>query len=91
MGTACFLLDFEKKLELRGLGLCRACADDLGLVLAAIAHLTQLAGAMALMEDLAGRALTPAKCHIIPLACPVDDQLVLRLRNALIAIAPRFQ
>ncbi|CAK0911803.1 unnamed protein product, partial [Prorocentrum cordatum] len=48
-------------------------------------------GVMALMEDLACLALKPAKCHIIPLAGPVDDELVDKLRSALIAIAPRFQ
>eukprot|EP00959_Pyramimonas_sp_CCMP1952_P093211 1951189-Pyramimonas_sp.AAC.1 len=67
MGTSCFLPDLEQKLELRGYGLRRACADDLGLAHAAVVHLAHPEGMMALAEDLAGLALKPAKCHIIPL------------------------
>ncbi|CAK0907413.1 unnamed protein product [Prorocentrum cordatum] len=51
----------------------------------------ELKGVMALMENLTGLALKPAKCRIIPLAGPVDDGLVSKLRDALVAIAPRFQ
>ncbi|CAK0889176.1 unnamed protein product, partial [Prorocentrum cordatum] len=91
MGAACVLRDLEQQLELKGYGLRRACADDLGLALAAVARLAHLEGVMALVEDLAGLALKPAKCHIIPLAGPVDHEPVSMLRDSLVAIAPRFQ
>ena len=66
MGTASFLLNLETVLEVQGRGLCRACADDLGLVLKAVAHLAHLANVMVLMDILAGLALKAPKCHIIP-------------------------
>ncbi|CAK0873209.1 unnamed protein product, partial [Prorocentrum cordatum] len=91
MGASCFLLDLEQKLDLRGHGLRRACADDLGPVFAAVTHLARLAGVMALVEDLAGLALKPANCRVIPLAGPLDDELVNKLRSALAVVAPRFQ
>ncbi|CAK0852171.1 unnamed protein product [Prorocentrum cordatum] len=91
MGIACLFFDLDKKLELRGRGLCRARADDLGLALAVVVHLSHLAGVMFLMEDIAGLAVKPAKCRIIRLAGPVDDELVFNLRNALIAIVPLIQ
>ncbi|CAK0863971.1 unnamed protein product, partial [Prorocentrum cordatum] len=83
MGTSCFLLGLGQKLEHRGCGPCRACADDLGLVLAAVIHLARLEGVMVLVEDLAGLVPKLAKCHIVPLAGPVDDELVNKLRAAL--------
>ncbi|CAK0907259.1 unnamed protein product, partial [Prorocentrum cordatum] len=91
MGTASFLLNLEMVLEGQGRGLCRACADDLGLLLKAAAHFAHLAGAIILMDVLAGLTLKAPKCHIIPLAGEVNAELILKLRNALIAIVPRFK
>ncbi|CAK0903885.1 unnamed protein product [Prorocentrum cordatum] len=74
-----------------GRGLCRACADDLGLVLKAVAHLAHLADVMILMDVLAGLELKAPKCRVIPLAGEVNAELILKLRSALIAIVPRFE
>ncbi|CAK0898651.1 unnamed protein product, partial [Prorocentrum cordatum] len=91
LGTACFLLNLETVLEAQGRGLCRACADDLGLVLRAVAYLVYLADVMLCMEILAGLELKAPKCHIFPLAGQVNADLALRLKNALLAIVPKFK
>ncbi|CAK0800876.1 unnamed protein product, partial [Prorocentrum cordatum] len=91
LGTACFLLNLETVLEAQGRGLCRACADDLGLVLRAVAYLVYLADVMLCMEVLAGLELKAPKCHIIPLAGQVNADLILKLKNARLAIAPKFK
>ncbi|CAK0887921.1 unnamed protein product, partial [Prorocentrum cordatum] len=91
LGTACFLLNLETVLEAQGRGLCRACADDLGLVLRTVAYLVYLADVMLCMEILAGLELKAPKCHIIPLAGQVNADLILKLKNALLAIVPKFK
>ncbi|CAK0821360.1 unnamed protein product [Prorocentrum cordatum] len=91
LGTACFLLNLETVPEAQGRGLCRACADDLGLALRASAYLVYLADVMLCMEILAGLELKAPKCHIIPLAGQVNADLILKLKNALLNIVPKFK
>ncbi|CAK0846616.1 unnamed protein product, partial [Prorocentrum cordatum] len=67
LGTAVFLIDLASRVEAAGLGLVRACADDIGGTLLAIRHLVHVYRVMQMASDLANLALKVSKCKIVPL------------------------
>ncbi|CAK0813889.1 unnamed protein product, partial [Prorocentrum cordatum] len=68
LGTAVFLVDLASRVEAAGLGLVRACADDIGGTLLAIRHLAHVYRVMKMASDLANLALKVSKCKIAPLS-----------------------
>ncbi|CAK0825212.1 unnamed protein product, partial [Prorocentrum cordatum] len=68
LSTAVFLVDLASRVEAAGLGLVRACADDIGGALLAIRHLVHVYRVMKMASDLANLALKVSKCKIVPLS-----------------------
>ena len=72
---------FADKVEARGLGITKACADDIAAVCFKLSSLVGYARGFRLARALAGLHLKPPKCVIVPLAPPSPDlhDLVRRL------------
>ncbi|CAK0826931.1 unnamed protein product, partial [Prorocentrum cordatum] len=68
LSTAVFLVDLASRVEAAGLGLVRACADDIGGTLLAIRHLVHVYRVMQMASDMANLALKVSKCKIVPLS-----------------------
>ena len=62
-----FLHAFSSALKPNGIGMVRACADDLSFALSRMKHLSLLYPIYTLAEKIAGLTLHPQKCVIIPL------------------------
>jgi len=57
------------------IGIIRACADDIGAALLTIVGLKYLEPIFHLAPKLAGLTLKPAKCVVVPISAPLDDNL----------------
>ncbi|CAK0857630.1 unnamed protein product, partial [Prorocentrum cordatum] len=68
LSTAVFLVDLASRVEAAGLGLVRACADDIAGTLLAIRHLVHVYRVMKMASDMANLALKVSKCKIVPLS-----------------------
>ena len=80
LASDCFLFAFNpflvmlgKLLDLRELGITRACADDLGFALSDILHLKIVATILKLARQLAGLSIKLRKCTLVPLGRWSDD------------------
>eukprot|EP00972_Heterocapsa_arctica_P066269 9775902-Heterocapsa_arctica.AAC.1 len=70
-------------------GVCRACADDVGMVLCDIVHLLPVSTIFKLARLIAGLQLKFAKCTAVPLR-PWSEALCLRIRDWLTANLPTW-
>ena len=69
-----FLILFHATLREGNRGIIRACADDIGTVLARLKHLGLLVPIFARAKTLAGLNLKPPKCTLVPL-CKFSDEV----------------
>ena len=74
----------------QGLGIVRACADDIAVVLKNLASLAVVASIFQAAEVCAGPVLKPRKCFMLPLAGPLTEALRLALPNYLTQHVPSW-
>ena len=69
-------IPFKISIEDAGLGVVRACADDIAVTVKDIASLIKLFEIFNIAEQVAGLALKAKKCFLIPLSAPLSPELV---------------
>eukprot|EP00959_Pyramimonas_sp_CCMP1952_P248965 5204410-Pyramimonas_sp.AAC.1 len=71
-------------------GIARACADDIGAALHALAHLRRLKRPFDLSRKLAGLTLKVSKCYIVPLGGQCTPELIQTFTDWLAANIPEW-
>ena len=74
-----------------GPGIARACADDVGVVLASLRLLRPLAAAYQIIQTLTGLALKPRKCIIVPCAFLATDEVKASIKRWLEKRIPQWR
>ncbi|CAK0822839.1 unnamed protein product, partial [Prorocentrum cordatum] len=90
LSTAVFLVDLASRVEAAGLGLVRACADDIGGTLLSIRHLVQVYQVMKLASDMANLALKVSKCKIVPLSDRFSPSLSTAVSQWVSRVVPEW-
>ena len=67
--------------DCRGLGITRACADDIGMVLKKLDTLKRVHGVFKLAEWIGGLTLKPSKCVIVPIGETFSEELTSRIKK----------
>ncbi|CAK0803153.1 unnamed protein product, partial [Prorocentrum cordatum] len=87
LASSPMLADLERSIEHRRLGICRACADDLGAVLYELASLRILVRVLGVMEKIAGLKIKISKCTLVPLVGGMTETLKTMTQAQLASIA----
>ncbi|CAK0810355.1 unnamed protein product, partial [Prorocentrum cordatum] len=87
LASSPMLADLERSIEQRQLGICRACADDLGAVLYELASLRILVRVLGVMEKIAGLKIKISKCTLVPLVGRMTETLKTMTQTQLASIA----
>ena len=74
----------------KGLGVTRACADDVGAVLFHIAAIKAYHTIFQVLETLANLRVNASKCVLVPLATADFDSVSGLIRHVLDQLAPRW-
>eukprot|EP00959_Pyramimonas_sp_CCMP1952_P431189 9030784-Pyramimonas_sp.AAC.1 len=91
LSTAPFLVDLGYSLEDAGLGLARACADDIGAVLFEARGLQVLFRAMRTTRLPTVLCLKVSKCKVTPLHATFDPDLLASTRELLCRLVPDWR
>jgi hypothetical protein len=86
-----FLRYIDASIDLKGLGMTRACADDIAVALASLAGLADLLPCFTSTENLAGLCLKPKKCIIIPCGKVLTDHLRAEIKRWLAQHLPTWK
>eukprot|EP00973_Karenia_brevis_P058360 8127385-Karenia_brevis.AAC.1 len=81
---------FDALLEAPGLGLVRACADDLAAVVYSATSLTILHSCFDVIQFASGLTLSPSKCVLIPLDVPLSAALSAELAALILSLVPSW-
>ena len=76
-----FLSMLQRQIEVQGLGINRACADDVGAAIRSAETLPVLASIFQEAEDLAGLSLNLKKTYFVPLNVKINEQTITTLRH----------
>jgi hypothetical protein len=85
-----FLCWMVAVLESRGLGLVRACADDIGSTLRHVASLLQLKEIFDVIEATTNLSLKMVKCKLVPLIAEFSEAVALQYRTWILAHIPAW-
>ena len=86
-----FLCMFYNVVESQSIGVVRACADDIAIVLKTLDDLINVFQIFHEAEVCAGLVLKPKKCFIIPLFSALSDSVVYNIRALLTSSLPAWQ
>jgi hypothetical protein len=85
-----FLSKFKQEIEDRGLGIIRACADDIGAALRSVTVLPKIAETFKNAEVLAGLTLNLKKTNFLPLNVPLSATATSHLKGWLSKHVPHW-
>ena len=85
-----FLASFDNILRKKHAGIVRACADDKGIVLQQLRHLSLIYPTYSDCKTHAGLALKPPKCVLVPL-CGLSEEVHAKILSCNLHHIPQWQ
>eukprot|EP00973_Karenia_brevis_P038639 5332368-Karenia_brevis.AAC.1 len=85
-----FLIIFKNAVDNQAIGIVRACADDIAVVLRSFFDFPVIFKIFQLAADVAGLVLKPTKCFVVPLFAPFSDAVVKLIRDFLASQLPAW-
>ena len=85
-----FLWLFQAAIDFKGYGITRACADDVGMAIRSISHLTSVFPIFVFARRVAGLTLKPKKIVIVPVGVLPSEAIVDRVRAFLHVHVPEW-